>query len=353
MNPKCCAPFAQLSVHPNGKIFPCCYNQGYAVGSSQNVSLEEVWNGSKMQKLRRDLLQDEPKICKSRMFHLECQKTFEHLRSSTDREIIQTKPPIRLDVRLNGYCNLRCVMCDVWEMPSGKYNDSWFWRDSQEKVFPSLKEIEILGGEPFLQDDTFRLVETIFAVNPKCKFGFVTNGHYNSNGRILDALQKIELLYLQLSLDSAHAENYARIRRDGDLRVVLKSLEHFLRLREEKYFEFRCSMTVLRQNIFEIREFLEFCEERSLSPILQIAFHDPSGESALKYADAMELERACNYLGSLPKKFAPTVEPVHRYAAFVMKREILRVYTQDDKPRRHPEQSEGSPANTRAALPPQ
>jgi cyclic pyranopterin phosphate synthase len=53
-------------------------------------------------------------------------------------EVMQSAPK-RLDVRLNGKCNLQCVMCDVWSQPNGVYNQSDFWQYGRKEIFGKNK----------------------------------------------------------------------------------------------------------------------------------------------------------------------------------------------------------------------
>lgn len=56
----CPMPFYQLVIHSNGKISPCCneYQQKLIVGDIYKDSLKEIWNGEKINKLRRNILKN-------------------------------------------------------------------------------------------------------------------------------------------------------------------------------------------------------------------------------------------------------------------------------------------------------
>src|SRR5439155_91000 len=71
----------------------------------------------------------------------------------------QQAMPRRLDLRLNGRCNLECIMCDVWRQPNELYDNSDLWTLGPEKIFPFLLEVDMLGGEPFIQRDTYRFID--------------------------------------------------------------------------------------------------------------------------------------------------------------------------------------------------
>ena len=199
--PFCNAPFSQILLSPSGKVHPCCYHFGADLGSCDQ-KLADVWNGSKIKKIRTEFLEGKPKTCKSRIKNLNCHLDFEHLSPFVERTIHQEKSPIRIDVRLNGQCNLKCVMCDVWQQPNGLHDDGFFWKQGPSEIFPYLKEIDLLGGEPFIQKDTFRLIEDVKKCNPDCQFSFITNAQFQNSNYILKTLQGIRVKRIQISMDA-------------------------------------------------------------------------------------------------------------------------------------------------------
>ena len=287
----CKAPFSQLLLNPEGRFFPCCYHFGAKLGDMKNDELSAVWNGKKIQKLRKEFLEVKPKTCRGRMQQIQCHQNFERLQLPEKPAVIMSKQPMRLDLRLNGLCNLRCVMCDVWQQPNHRWDDSNFWEDGPITLFPQLQEIDLLGGEPFVQKDTYRLIETVSAINKDCLWSFVTNGHYRFTKTLTKALDKIKIRKIQLSLDSLIPANYQLIRK-GNLNLTLNTLNKWLDYRNSRTepFDFVCSLAVIDKNFSEIANFLDFCLEKKIAPELQYVVYDPSGNSSLKYDSACEKE---------------------------------------------------------------
>ena len=282
----CLYPFMQLLLQPTGVVSPCCWNQEVILGKVTEKSLDEIWNDEPARKLRREFLEGNPVSCAQQIRHIGC-----HLwsRRSYAKEIplteIQPHGPRRLDVRLNGRCNLQCVMCDVWSQPNGIYDDSDFWTRGPSEIFPYLREIDVLGGEPFIQGDTYKLIDGISAVNPACTWAFVTNGHYKFADAIRSRLEKIEIRWLQVSLDSVNPKTYAKIRVNGELSRTLETIEEYQSYQKEREeqgrgFKFVVSMCVQQANWSEIGSFLSYAGERSIEPILQFAFQ-PDNASLL------------------------------------------------------------------------
>ncbi len=275
----CFYPFMQLLLQPTGVVSPCCWNQGITLGKIPEQGLLEIWNGEPARALRREFLEGKPVSCAQQMKHIGCHR-FSRRDGSSQIELVEIQPraPRRFDLRLNGRCNLECVMCEVWTQPNGLYDETDFWRLGPTEIFPNLLEMDVLGGEPFVQSDTYRLIDQVTAVNSSCSFAFVTNGHYKFNDRIRKYLDKIPIRWLQVSVDSVDPANYPKVRRGGRLERVLETIDGLVeyaarRKAEGRGFRILASMCVQSQNWHEVPAFLDFLQGKpSIEPVLQFAY---------------------------------------------------------------------------------
>jgi MoaA/NifB/PqqE/SkfB family radical SAM enzyme len=270
----CSIPFLQLQLNPLGNISACCFSGEHTVGNIKDNTLKEIWNGPEMQKWRQEFISGDIKICKGPMKNFECHKMYTHLNDMVDLDVIQTQNPRRLDLRLNGKCNLECVMCDVWSQPNGLYENCDLWTDGPEKIFPYLVEVDMLGGEPFIQKDTFKFIDAVSAVNSQCRWGFITNSSYVFNEKLRSTLDKLELRHIHLSMDGVSKEVYEKIRKKGSFEKTFATIEEYVKYRSERRSKNRDfvlfgSFCVQKDNWHEIGQFLDFCKKREMSPILQ------------------------------------------------------------------------------------
>ena len=311
--PICNAPFSQLMLSPTGKVHPCCYHFGVTLGSYKD-SIDGIWNGPAIKKLRQEFLDGNPTACRSRIANLSCFRDYEHLNVHGVYEVHQKTPPNRIDVRLNGQCNLQCVMCDVWQQPNGVHNEGFIWKEGPTKIFPYLEEIDILGGEPFIQKDTFKLISQIRQVNEKCRFSFITNGQFRNPRHILSVLSDIPLKRIQVSIDAVSQQTFDSIRKGGDFSLLLNNFNLIRQLDTELI----ASFCVVRQNWREVPEFFHFCKVNNVKPLLQFAFYDPSGSASLGKGSHLELVEILETLeGASQEKsyqdfLAPLVTPLRR-----------------------------------------
>lgn len=56
----CFAPFHSLTIHPDGKVGPCCMSYDERSNSIQTASLQEVWEGSYLSNVRDHFLRNVP-----------------------------------------------------------------------------------------------------------------------------------------------------------------------------------------------------------------------------------------------------------------------------------------------------
>jgi len=301
----------QLLLQPTGYVSPCCWNQEIVYGSVKDKKLIDLWNSETAQALRNEFIRGEPKLCETQIRHIKCNKlSVREFLGDLQISEIQSIGPRRLDVRLNGKCNLQCVMCDVWQQPNGLYDESDFWKVGPKEIFPFLNEIDVLGGEPFVQADTYRLISEIGKINPKCTWAFVTNANYKLTPFIQEKLDQIQIRWIQISLDSVRPDTYSKIRVNGDLQKTLKTLEDFLRYRRKRAWEGKpfilgASMCVQKLNWSEIANFISFCTEKKLDSILQFAYQPT--EISLLSLPVSERRVILDELNVISKRFGDSI----------------------------------------------
>jgi len=277
----CVIPFTQLQLSPMGNVSACCFANEYKVGSILDSSIEEIWNGEAIRAWRREFISGNIKICADPIKRFQCHKHYRHLEKHVVPTEYQNGPPLRLDLRLNSQCNLDCIMCHVKNQPSGLYENSDLWTYGSKQIFPNLIEIDVLGGEPFVQKDTFRLIDEILKRNSKCTWSFLTNCNYKFTGIVKRSLDRLPLRSIHMSLDAVNPETYRRIRRGGKHSLVFATVNSYVkyaktREREGRPFSLFASMCIQIANWREISDFLFFCISMGITPVLQTVINQKS-----------------------------------------------------------------------------
>ncbi|WP_372656029.1 radical SAM protein, partial [Halobacteriovorax sp.] len=252
----------------------------YSIGNLKNNTFDEIWNGEIARRWSREFLEGNSKMCRSDIDYNNCNlcagnnELLEHAELSE----VQLSPVLKLTANFNGFCNLECQMCHVWKMPNGFYTEENFWKDARLSMFPHLKEIDMLSGEPFLQNDTFKLIDEVSAVNPECKWNITTNMHWKLTTKIKSYLDKIEVKSIVASIDSLIPEVYNKIRKLGNLSVVLKNIDAVLDYEQDRIKRGKSSLNinmnflVQKDNWREVPDVLDFCKNKGILPFISLCY---------------------------------------------------------------------------------
>ena len=291
----------ELSLQHNGDVQPCCLLDDYPVGNIKNHTIMELWNSKKMQKIRKEFISGDIKICAEKIAKKGCHQWYHNFRDMIELKVFQEIPVRKLDIRLNGRCNLQCIMCDVWKDKGNHYGEKEFWSYAPLEVFPHLYEIDLLGGEPFIQKDTYRLIDEMSVVNPGCRWNITTNGNWKFNRTIESYLNKVNIVSITLSLDSIFPDTFARIRRKGDFRKVIATLDALNDYCKRREIFFKIDCVVQMENYNEVFNYTEFTRYRKLAH----AFIFLTSPEKLSAVNMLENEKI-PYLKKLREEFERT-----------------------------------------------
>jgi MoaA/NifB/PqqE/SkfB family radical SAM enzyme len=178
-----------------------------------------------------------------------------------DRNYLPAKP---LDVicEISYVCNLACPTCFRWTAKPDEHElDSKQWKEVLQKLKAWLGTFNLTftGGEPFLRKDLLDIIRFASAN------GIVTT--VVSNGSLIDKTLAREILAsgldgLALSLNSLkrHIHNQTR-GTNGSYDEVMTAIEN---LKERKGMRLSLSTTVVRENIGELIDMVEFVKSAGL-----------------------------------------------------------------------------------------
>lgn len=217
----CMHPFTGLATREDGAVKACC--RSHPVGNIKCQSLEEIWNNKTMQRIRRQVLNDErPPEC-APCFNLEDQGV-ESLRqrhingvipearinlypSTEFKEIMPFEFPT-MEIKLNNLCNLKCRMCNPMDSTSwndwqeveefykkednflvekiidlnlknkpflDSFVDSPNWWESFEKLLPYFRRVEFAGGEPLMDPTHYKILDMLAPYGDNIEIKYATN----------------------------------------------------------------------------------------------------------------------------------------------------------------------------------
>jgi organic radical activating enzyme len=277
--PYCLMPWIHFHINSKGSVNACCVSS-IKLGDINNNSINEIWQGKPIKKIREQFLSGKPDkrcgVCINREnggAKSIRQETFEKF-PNVNIDIIQK--PIYFDIRFSNICNFRCRTC--WHGASSKWfndakllntnlgekaiitniNDFNDFIEKNGEALKSAQEIYFAGGEPLVTKEHYLLLEFLIDKN-------ITNVRlrYNTNFSVLkfkgydvlDLWKHFKNVEILASIDeSGRLGEYIRKELDWDLFVLNRE-----RIRTFKNIQFKISPTVSVFNIATLHDFYKKC----------------------------------------------------------------------------------------------
>jgi len=326
----CMLPWVSIETSPIGSVRPCCLAKEEIVDDNgnkfdlNNDNLETVYKSKYMQNLRTQFRNGEkPKTCQLCWDEEAAGRTSKRIHTK-----IRLKPfydfvdwnnnlPDQLwfiDLKLGNICNLKCRICGSWSsskwaaeeldyMPKN-YNkkehiaykwlkqgtwpqnkESNFWENLKE-LLPHVKYMEFTGGEPWLIQEHFELLN--FAVEQKLSGGIEI--HYNTNGtqsilphiELFSNFARVEIAY---SIDNV-GKRFEYERHGALWDEVNHNIEETTKLKKDLLnLQTQLCFTINVQNVYYIDELLEWAITKKFNDIFFNMLHNPKHMSIQHMTD--------------------------------------------------------------------
>ena len=280
----CRNPFRQLDLEPNGAAFACCSSWlPTTMGNIKSQSLDEMWNGHAMQKVRESIYDGSFRYCR----HDRCPVIMDGRLPSIEEaeqhpvygEAVRERrtkidnPPIFLNLVSDRSCNLFCPSCRterIIHKEGPQYEQAA--QLQQRLLEPYLDggyegefELSITGsGDPFASRAYRELLYTLDGEqHPNMKVALQTNGVLLTP-RNWERMKKLHnnVSTILISFDAATEETYNITRRGGHWATLLENCRRMGELRskgEVKYMRF--DFVAQADNFREMPAFVELSRE--------------------------------------------------------------------------------------------
>jgi MoaA/NifB/PqqE/SkfB family radical SAM enzyme len=271
----CHAPYFTLRFTVNGKIYACCHNRYFALGSYPENSIKEVWTGVRMQEFRKKLNENILSVgCHACYKAIANQAYYNVYARYYDTDVSEKKQfyPARMEFALSNQCNLECIMCDgensskVRTIRECKENYPAFYDDAfvqqLDEFIPHLDHTIFSGGEPFLNPMYYKIWDKIVAVNPKTRIYIQTNGTIMSE-RILKLFRQGNV-HISFSIDSIRKDTYESIRKGASFDTLMKNFNLVYDMTLQLNREMSIGFCPLKQNADEFSEIFTFFNNKNL-----------------------------------------------------------------------------------------
>jgi len=288
----CVLPWISLEASPIGTVRPCCLADDEIIDNAGNkfnlttANFSDIQNSDHMQSLRGQFLNgDQPATCRKCWNEEDAGRTskrmhtldrLKHMGISSEWTLT-AKPLMFLDLKLGNICNLKCRICGSWSSSSFAVEDiahsveekkktsfayqmlkagRWpreneqFWTQI-DSVLDNIRYIEFTGGEPFMIEEHFEMLQ-----------GIVDRGiasqveiHYNTNGTQWPAnaehiWKHFKTVEIAFSIDDL-CDRFEYQRTGAKWADVQENLQRFRDLKKRHTnIQLQCCSTV---NIFNVR----------------------------------------------------------------------------------------------------
>ena len=316
-NKFCVLPWVSLETSPIGTVRPCCLADDEILSDSGSKcrldthDFDAIRNTRYMQKLRQEFLDgQQPETCRKCWQEESAGRTSKRMHT-LDRlkHMIPDQPWTRdarplmfLDLKLGNICNLKCRICGSWSSSTfaaeelanlGSNEDrktnhhylmlrqgAWprenkkFWSEI-DQVVDQIRYIEFTGGEPFMIQEHFDLLQ-----------GIVDRGmahqveiHYNTNGtqwpeNAEEIWQYFKHVEVAFSIDDVGAR-FEYQRSNAVWRQVCENIQRFRDMRERLLnmsLQVCCTVNVF--NVFYLEQVAEWIGQQDFDFVYWNMMHD-------------------------------------------------------------------------------
>lgn len=267
-NKVCKYPFQYVEIHPSGNIACCCssFTDDYFFGNIFKNSFDEIWNGKKAKKFRKDIIEKKYSYC-----HLDMCSGIDTEQYIDIKEVNEDAPyPKIVNFSVDETCNVRCVMCrDTKRCPSPTKRKK-LMEMIDTTFIPMLKNAELLQlngeGEIFASSICKEFIKKSSEIYPNLKYEIITNGQLcnQKNLEELNITDKIERI--TISIHASSKETYEKIVRDGKYETVMQNIEFLNKLHKSgKIEDFSLAYVISSMNYKDLPNFIKLINKLEIS----------------------------------------------------------------------------------------
>ena len=342
----CVLPWVSLEASPIGTVRPCCLADDEILDDAGNkfelatANFVDIQNSKHMQQLRRQFLAGQkPQTCRkcwneerggrtSKRMH-----TLDRLKHVLPDQTwtLDAKPLMFLDLKLGNICNLKCRICGSWSssqfaaeeiawapreeqkqtyayqmLRAGAWprENTQFW-DQINSVLDQIRYIEFTGGEPFMIQEHFTMLQ-----------GMVDRGiahqveiHYNTNGthfpeQAVEIWKHFKTVEIAISIDDI-GSRFEYQRTNAVWSEVVYNIDRFRLLRADyPNIQLQCCATVNIFNVHYIDQLANWVVQQDFDFVYWNIMHDVWYFSIATLPDEVKKD-IDNYLSTarVPERF--------------------------------------------------
>ena len=308
-------PWMSIEVTPMGNSRPCCLAideipdaQGKSYDLTE-VPIQEVYHSKYMQDLRQQFRAGEkPETCSRCWTEESAGRTSKRMHTLNRLKHMgispewttDAKPLMFLDLKLGNICNLKCRICGSWSSSQFATEELQFVKDNKKSSFhyqmlkdgswprensqfwtelesslTDIRYLEFTGGEPFLIQEHFDLLQTLVDQGVAHQVEI----HYNTNGTQYPAhaesiWQHFRHVEIAFSIDDVEAR-FEYQRTNAVWTEICANIERFKQIRARNQnitLQVCCTINVF--NVLYLAEVADWISQQGFDYVYWNMLHD-------------------------------------------------------------------------------
>jgi MoaA/NifB/PqqE/SkfB family radical SAM enzyme len=313
----CVLPWVSLETSPIGTVRPCCLAEEEIVDDAGNkfdlntASFAGIQNSTYMQDLRQQFLdKKQPQTCRKCWREERSGRTSKRMHTLDRLKHMipdqpwtrDAKPLMFLDLKLGNICNLKCRICGSWSSSTFATEElSWlgpnedrktnyhyqmlragawprenltFWSEI-EQVSDQIRYIEFTGGEPFMIQEHFDLLQRLVDRGLAGQIEI----HYNTNGTQWPAhaeniWKHFKLVEIAFSIDDV-GERFEYQRTNAVWSAVVENIKKFCLMRDQHAnMRLQICSTVNIFNVYYLEELATWIDTQTFDFVYWNMLHE-------------------------------------------------------------------------------
>ena len=354
----CVLPWVSLETSPIGTVRPCCLADDEIQDNAGNKfklltsTFSDIQSSNHMQRLRQEFLEgQQPQTCRrcwavedaggtsKRMHTL---NRLKHMGVSPEWTE-DAKPLMFLDLKLGNICNLKCRICGSWsssqfateelKFVDGDKKQSFHYQMLRDGAWPrensqfwtelnnslaDIRYLEFTGGEPFLIQEHFDLLQTLVDQGVSNQIEI----HYNTNGTQYPAhaesiWQHFKHVEIAFSIDDVGAR-FEYQRTNAVWAEVCDNIEQFRQMRARNTnitLQVCCTVNVF--NVLYLTDVIAWIDQQNFDYVYWNMLHDAPWLSIAHLPTSAKIAIAARLnIEALPDKYRDELKKIVEFMYF-------------------------------------
>lgn len=253
----CTFPFDSAQISMQGDVYVCCppWCNSYSLGNIYEQTFDEIWNGERAKKFRRQFIDGNYDICNLDLCVKDC-----------SRKIIPTEivdKPKTFIFCYDATCNVKCIFCRSCHQKQ----DLSYFNDNMDSIISNMLEnaenVVLSGvGEALFSPHSRKLIKRISELFPNVKFSLISNGVLCDKENLEELGIIDKLISITISLHATTKKTYDKLVINGNFEKVLNNLNFLSELKKSgKLDRFILNFVVNSYNYKEMVDYMKLAQK--------------------------------------------------------------------------------------------